>query len=82
MSDSTQQVPTVIFLDKDMEYTSIYYPNGICSFGGSLATLRGPQLGAIAIREAVARAGIPPEMIQVRQKYHCAAIENPNEMKY
>ncbi len=44
---------------------STNYPNAICSFGGSLATLRAPQLGAIAIREAVARAGIPPEMIQV-----------------
>lgn len=34
------------------------------SFRGSLAPLSAPQLGAIAIREAVRRAGIPPEDVQ------------------
>jgi len=34
------------------------------SFRGSLATVTAPQLGAVAIREAVKRAGIAPEDVQ------------------
>ncbi len=34
------------------------------SFGGSLASLSATKLGAIAIKEAVIRAGIKPEMVQ------------------
>src|SRR5689334_4843969 len=32
----------------------------IGAFGGSLASLSGPQLGAIAVKEAVQRAGVEP----------------------
>ncbi len=35
----------------------------IGAFNGSLASLTAPQLGAIAIKEAVNRAGIPPESV-------------------
>ena len=33
-------------------------------FMGALSSLRAPQLGAVAIREAVARAGIDPKVVQ------------------
>jgi acetyl-CoA C-acetyltransferase len=36
----------------------------IGSFGGTLSPLSAPQLGALAIREAIRRANIPPEMVQ------------------
>ncbi len=36
----------------------------IGSFGGSLSALTAPQLGAIAIREAVRRAGVKDEQVQ------------------
>ncbi|MCS7081591.1 MAG: acetyl-CoA C-acyltransferase [Bacteroidetes bacterium] len=36
---------------------------GIGSFQGALAPLSGPELGAIAVREAVLRAGIAPEQV-------------------
>lgn len=36
---------------------------GIGSFQGTLAPLSGPELGAIAVREAVQRAGIRPEEV-------------------
>ena len=35
------------------------------SFGGQLASIKAPQLGAVAIKGAVERAGIPPEYVQV-----------------
>ncbi|MXV15667.1 acetyl-CoA C-acyltransferase [Hufsiella ginkgonis] len=36
----------------------------IGSFGGSLSSLTAPHLGAIAIREAVARAAVDPQLVQ------------------
>lgn len=36
----------------------------IGSFGGSLASLRPAELGAIVIREAISRAGLTPEQVQ------------------
>ena len=36
----------------------------IGSFGGALATLPAPALGAVAIRAAVARAGVAPEAVE------------------
>jgi acetyl-CoA C-acetyltransferase len=33
-------------------------------FQGGLASLRAPELGAVAVREAVARAGIDPKLVQ------------------
>src|ERR1700750_2087040 len=36
----------------------------IGSFGGSLKDISAPQLGAIAIKGAVAKAGIKPEQVQ------------------
>lgn len=36
----------------------------IGSFGGCLSSLKGPELGSIAIRGAIEKAGIPPEYVQ------------------
>src|SRR5512138_1031450 len=36
----------------------------IGSFRGSLSSLTAPQLGAVAVREAVRRGGIPPAAVQ------------------
>ncbi|MFN3552411.1 MAG: acetyl-CoA C-acyltransferase family protein [Novosphingobium meiothermophilum] len=48
--------------------TDIYIVSGartaIGSFGGSLASLRPAETGAIVIREAIARAGITPDKVQ------------------
>ena len=35
----------------------------IGKFGGSLAKIPAPELGALVIREAVARAGLKPEQV-------------------
>src|SRR5436853_7377500 len=36
----------------------------IGGFGGALASLSAPELGAAALRAAVARAGVPPEAVE------------------
>ncbi len=36
----------------------------IGAFNGSLASLKAPQLGAVAVKDAVAKAGIKPEDVQ------------------
>jgi acetyl-CoA C-acetyltransferase len=53
---------TLLYMKEVVIVSAVRTPMG--SFGGSLKSLSATELGAIAVRQAVARAGIKPEMVQ------------------
>src|SRR5271165_3936139 len=62
MTDTTKKQRSFFMADHDPVLVSaVRTPIG--RFLGALSSLSAPELGAVAIREAVARAGIPVEQI-------------------